>query len=34
MTKADIITRIYEKIGFQERCYRAVESTFDIIKGA
>ena len=34
MTKADIITRIYEKIGFSKKdATDVVESTFDIIKG-
>jgi integration host factor subunit alpha len=34
MTKADIITRIYEKIGFSKKdATDVVEATFDIIKG-
>ena len=35
MTKAEIITRIYEKIGFSKKdATDVVEATFDIIKGA
>lgn len=34
MTKAEIITRIYEKIGFSKKdATDVVEATFDIIKG-
>lgn len=34
MTKADIITRIYEKVGFSKKdATDVVEATFDIIKG-
>jgi integration host factor subunit alpha len=34
MTKADIITRIYEKVGFAKKdATDVVEATFDIIKG-
>ena len=35
MTKAEIITRIYEKIGFSKKdATDVVEATFDIIKGS
>lgn len=35
MTKADIITRIYEKVGFSKKdATDVVEATFDIIKGS
>ncbi len=34
MTKAEIITRIYEKVGFSKKdATDVVEATFDIIKG-
>jgi integration host factor subunit alpha len=34
MTKADIITQIYEKVGFSKKdATDVVEATFDIIKG-
>lgn len=34
MTKAEIITRIYEKVGFAKKdATDVVEATFDIIKG-
>ena len=34
MTKTEIITRIYEKIGFSKKdATDVVEATFDIIKG-
>jgi integration host factor subunit alpha len=35
MTKADIITQIYEKVGFSKKdATDVVEATFDIIKGS
>ncbi len=35
MTKADIITRIYEKVGFSKKeATDVVEATFEIIKGS